>query len=469
MDENLGKGRPVVLSLHGIRTRGKWQKDLTRSLNEAGFVHEPLDFGFFRALSLLNPRSRRKRVDWFLEQYTAAIGGLNARPSIIAHSFGSYLVARTLQIYKHVTFDKVILCGSIVRRDFPWSKIIERKQVSQVLHDYGKLDVWARLVEWVVSDAGQSGLHGFRDLANGQVVEQCHPEFRHSDYFFKLNYRENWIPFLRGTHKAENTDLTPAPPSWRFLIAVTLLSALVVAGAYYALKYFNNHSAVLEKPQSMVVVPHPPSPPADAKSFAPPAGNGGDSSTQIQHQVDIKSDASCSLTINGNGAGNLESGVSMRVSIKSSVAEIACVSREYPIIADSRSLVLRREGVNNVSFHLKGKIENQQRLRRTMQVEHNRSLPTVDNSAVVTSNAPASEVKQSASLVTERYSQCVQDCESRTDSCKQSKVYAERAKEWADKAEKYPQTSAWDTYRKYDALAEQESMECIDRCDRRCD
>lgn len=486
MNEILGNARPVVLSLHGIRTRGKWQKDLTRVLNEAGFVHEPLDFGFFHALSLLNPRSRRKRVDWFLEQYTATIGGLKARPSIIAHSFGAYLVARTLQIYKQVKFDKVILCGSIVRRDFPWSKIIERNQVSQVLHDYGKLDVWAKLVEWVVSDAGQSGLHGFSDLANGRVVEQCHPEFRHSDYFFKLNYKGNWIPFLNGTHQAENIDLTPAPPSWRYRIAATLVAAFVIAGFSYAWRYFNADSPdpTVETP-SAVILPVPAGFISTESSEVSP-GKSEITPNSSQAKVNVKSDATCSLQVNGKGAGDLESGVSKVLVVESNQVNIVCASLQYPAISDSRSLAVTRERVGEVLLHLRGKIEAHEQLQKAKRAATSNVARTAD---VASRNTPAINSKQqdlasagntsrterasspptvSASLVDERYDRCVEACESRLDSCKQEKKYAELAEEWSGKAAKYPQTSAWETYRRYDALAVREGEECTTQCEKKC-
>jgi len=36
-----------VVSLHGIRTRATWQKDVTYPINQAGFDHKPLDYGRF--------------------------------------------------------------------------------------------------------------------------------------------------------------------------------------------------------------------------------------------------------------------------------------------------------------------------------------------------------------------------------------------------------------------------------------
>src|ERR1051325_2864688 len=104
--------RPIVISLHGIRTRGGWQKELTQTLNESGFVHVPLDYGFFGALQLLLPFARRKKVDWFRDRYGQAVGD-GPPPSLIAHSFGTYIATEAMRIYPSVRFDRIILCGSI--------------------------------------------------------------------------------------------------------------------------------------------------------------------------------------------------------------------------------------------------------------------------------------------------------------------------------------------------------------------
>src|SRR5262249_41317939 len=147
-----------------------------------------LDFGFFRAIRLLWPPARQRQIAWFLEQYSSVADRSNGAPtSVIAHSFGSYLVARSLERFPEVTFERVILCGSIVGRDLPWTRIIHQsRQVQEVLNDYGRLDLWAGVAGWLMSDAGPSGRDGFIDDAAGKVRQRDHREFRHSDYFYRL-------------------------------------------------------------------------------------------------------------------------------------------------------------------------------------------------------------------------------------------------------------------------------------------
>ncbi len=229
----------VVFSLHGIKTRGKWQKDVTPLLGHAGFTVVPLDFGNFLALQLLIPGQRERKVDWFRDEYSRQCDRLRCeRPAIIAHSLGSYLVAQALEKFPEMRLERVILCGSIIRRDYSWKKIAERGQILSVLNQFGGQDLWARVVEWVVSDAGQSGLRGF-EHSDEELTQQWNPKFKHSDYFYDLNYKENWIPFLQGNATVSNKESAHKKhKNWRYLITKSvILVALLVVVALAAWKY----------------------------------------------------------------------------------------------------------------------------------------------------------------------------------------------------------------------------------------
>ena len=194
-------------------------------------IPEPLDYGFFRAIQLVIPPLRDRKVEWLLKEYTAIKDRLGtSSPSIIAHSLGSYLVARLLEKYEQVKFDRIILCGSIIRKNFPWTAIFDRKQVTRVLNDYGGRDFWAKAAEWVVNDSGPSGAKGFDDTAGGRVVVRFHPDFRHSDFFYSLNYEQSWIPFLKGSDPSTNVPLPDRSINWKFwTIVVSALVALLLA------------------------------------------------------------------------------------------------------------------------------------------------------------------------------------------------------------------------------------------------
>ena len=125
----------------------------------------------------------------------------DSTPSLIAHSFGTYIVGAALEQFAEIRFDRIVLCGSIVRRDYNWGALIESGRVDAVLNDYGGKDLWPKVAEFLISDGGASGTKGF-SIPHANLYQRYRPVFSHSDYFYPLNYRENWIPFLEGGEPA---------------------------------------------------------------------------------------------------------------------------------------------------------------------------------------------------------------------------------------------------------------------------
>lgn len=192
----------VVISLHGIRTRGVWQKELAPELALAGYIPYVLDYGNLWALQMMLPGTLDKKVDWLVEEYDRIVADTRClRPSIIAHSFGTLQVARMLAKYDHVVFDKVILAAGIVPLDYPWAHLLDANRVSWVSNDYGGKDLWPRLAGKLVPHAGNSGTAPFRH-AHRALHQVAHPHHRHSSYFSQGNFRQNWIPTLRLDKRA---------------------------------------------------------------------------------------------------------------------------------------------------------------------------------------------------------------------------------------------------------------------------
>lgn len=64
-------GKRVVITVHGIRTRGAWQKQLTPILAKHELIPYPLDYGRFSAMSFLIPWRRESKLNWFHNEYAA--------------------------------------------------------------------------------------------------------------------------------------------------------------------------------------------------------------------------------------------------------------------------------------------------------------------------------------------------------------------------------------------------------------
>lgn len=192
--------RPAVVALHGIRTQAAWQRAFLEVAGRHGLdAHvDRWNFGYFSVFRFLAPWARLAKLRWFREAYQQAFREAAAAgqppPSIVAHSFGTYILGNALLRYPYLRFDKVLLCGSILPRGFPWDQLIDRGQVQAVRNEYGQHDIWTRAVGWFVSGTGPSGLEGFS--ASHARLEQEMFSFEHSEYFERGHMEQRWMPFL---------------------------------------------------------------------------------------------------------------------------------------------------------------------------------------------------------------------------------------------------------------------------------
>ncbi|MEM1317955.1 MAG: hypothetical protein AAGF29_06800, partial [Pseudomonadota bacterium] len=159
---NVKNGR-IVLLLHGIRTQAAWG-EMVASVIETrrGMSAIPVKYGFFDTIRFLVPfYTRTAPVKRFLREYRdIRRHNPNAEISIIAHSFGTYIVSTALR-EPDVKFGRVILCGSIVKDDFRVADIESKIASLPVLNDCGTRDIWPVLAKSVTWGYGASGTFGF--------------------------------------------------------------------------------------------------------------------------------------------------------------------------------------------------------------------------------------------------------------------------------------------------------------------
>jgi hypothetical protein len=195
----------MVISVHGIRTAARWQKSLADTLSIYGIKHRAHDFGHYGVFRFASNSSRQRRINEFYDFYCSIckeqgtgidLPDHRSRPSIVAHSFGSYIVGHAMQKYPDIRFDKVILCGSILPVDFDWSTLFHRDQVNFVRNEYGVQDFWVSIVGNFIRDSGASGAEGFR-LLSTVVSQERFEYYNHSDYFHRQHVESHWLPVLK--------------------------------------------------------------------------------------------------------------------------------------------------------------------------------------------------------------------------------------------------------------------------------
>lgn len=211
-----------LLVVHGMNTQGPWQERLTWLVSNAYGFSVPVliyKYGNIRPGVLLRWR-QRQLLARLIARYHEATGEytdarLDPRPDVIAHSFGTWLVAHGLALPNGLAARRVILTGSILRPDFDWAAIAEDRVEAVLNHRAGR-DIPVRLSGAVIPDSGPSGIIGFQpDL---RVIEYEDQALTHSGFFdierLPAIFGQVWARFLREPDPAAVANAVPAG-AWR--------------------------------------------------------------------------------------------------------------------------------------------------------------------------------------------------------------------------------------------------------------
>jgi len=126
----------IVVTIHGIRTNGAWQKEITPALASHGLIPYHINYGFFFATWFLFKPFRENRIEAIRRELIdlRKDTGTN-RISIIAHSFGTFIAMEALRRDNgELKYDRVVLTGSILPRNFDWRTLFERELATAVFN-----------------------------------------------------------------------------------------------------------------------------------------------------------------------------------------------------------------------------------------------------------------------------------------------------------------------------------------------
>lgn len=253
----------VILLVHGIRDYGLWQNSIRSELKKK-FVVYSTNYGRFDLIRFLLP------VRWFRDKATKKVWDQirtarakhpTARISIIAHSFGTYVVANILQREFDFSAHRVIFCGSVIRYDFPFEQFSHRF-CPPILNEVGAVDPWPAVAQSVTWGYGSAGTYGFR---NPTVEDRWHAGAGHGFFLDPGFCRTYWIPFLENGEIVATETKPEPPPRWVQILSLFRLKYIIPSLVAFALFVFMN------PPFPASHICHPYSPATDAPDKQLPA------------------------------------------------------------------------------------------------------------------------------------------------------------------------------------------------------
>jgi pimeloyl-ACP methyl ester carboxylesterase len=266
-----------VLLVHGIQSDGRWMIDAEpllspffktvlieyphfRHLGAFKLLFEPLSFcvalivawviatgsrgnlwlgllvgGAGVLLSrLLSRRLLESAIDNFVVRFSREADQMGRPTHVIAHSLGTYLTATALQRFPGIQLGRVILCGCVLPRYYPWQAFRKdvaagrlNARIASIRNEMGLRDwvpraaLWARRVGG--PRFGSAGLEGFtgsdsliHEVPEGSVqcprcvtgvdgfLHNVRLDFSHSTGFLGGNQcKYFWVPFLLNCDPGE--------------------------------------------------------------------------------------------------------------------------------------------------------------------------------------------------------------------------------------------------------------------------
>jgi pimeloyl-ACP methyl ester carboxylesterase len=213
--------RDVVILIHGIRDHARWSAEIRNTLAAAGFVTEPTNYGRFGLWDFFSPfgGGRRRAQEELSQQLSMVFERYpDRRISVIAHSFGSYLLTRIMAQNPQLKFERVISCGSVVKRTTNFRAIASSFQGSapagtldrNILNEVGDSDPWPAIAESLTFIYGAAGTRGLRKPF---ITDRYFAEAGHGFYLNSAFCKKYWVPYLRSG-KVVASPIEKGIPAW---------------------------------------------------------------------------------------------------------------------------------------------------------------------------------------------------------------------------------------------------------------
>ncbi|MDH5930944.1 alpha/beta hydrolase [Vibrio splendidus] len=204
IEDNIEKSdeEVIIYSVHGINTNGEWQDELddfiSTSKNDSHISHQAYKYQYYPIYSFLIPPLRRKEVSRLVTDLEfCARRAPNAKVHLIGHSFGTYIICKSLEklsLEKSPKIGNVILVNSVLKDGYNFSKIVRKYGIKKIICECAindKILILSQLLAFGLGMAGRIGFKGrlYKTISNRYFIGG------HSDLFHFKSYTD-WLDVI---------------------------------------------------------------------------------------------------------------------------------------------------------------------------------------------------------------------------------------------------------------------------------
>jgi len=232
----------AVVLIHGIRTDARWIERIEHALKQGDHQLYPVadGYGYFDLIRFLLPLNGvrnavvskvKARIDYLLRRQPEI-----TKVSVIAHSFGTFLVGEMLRSDPTFRLHRLLLCGAILPIDYPWEDHAEQIEpfndpnhvTRRLINDCGWRDFWPVFAQSITWGYGSSGRFGFHT----PLVRDRYHNLGHSGFFTEAFVNDFWLPALSDGRIADGPVERPSSAWWLQLLTVIKLRYLMLLALF---------------------------------------------------------------------------------------------------------------------------------------------------------------------------------------------------------------------------------------------
>lgn len=202
----------LLVTIHGLLSTAKWNSELAPIASSQNWIFAPYVYENNGVDLLINTKKRKVLVDNFREWLYDIYMRYESPVSVIAHSFGTYILASYITGFKEflpVQLNVAILTGSILTPNFDW-ELHRGVKIARVRNEIAPNDQWVKhmpKIKWIDSDSlyGNSGVIGFNKKSN-ILIEPRNDIFTHNNVIKRDVIERHWFPYLMSNRFAYHEE-----------------------------------------------------------------------------------------------------------------------------------------------------------------------------------------------------------------------------------------------------------------------